>query len=68
MAAKCDSSTEPRLTIKGPKDHIINDIKWGALDKTIYYATDKGRLLRYDLESQIMMRASDVHRHKIFTI
>jgi hypothetical protein len=45
MQAKGDSSPEPRLVIKGPKDHIINDIKWGALDKTLYYATDKGRLL-----------------------
>jgi hypothetical protein len=51
MAAKGDNSPEPRLVIKGPKDHIINDIKWGPLDKSIYYVTDKGRLLKYDLEN-----------------
>lgn len=36
--------------IKGPKDHGINNAKFGPLDKTIYYCTDKGRLLQYDLE------------------
>jgi|TARA_B110001450_G_scaffold240191_1_gene248748 WD40 repeat protein len=68
MAAKGDASPEPRLVIKGPKDHIINDIKWGALDKSLYYATDKGRLLQYDLNDQSMIRASDIHRNEIFSI
>ena len=45
MQAKGDTSPEPTLIIKGPKDHIINDIKWGALDKSLYYVTDKGRIL-----------------------
>jgi hypothetical protein len=34
--------------IKAPRDHIINDVKWGALDESIYYCTDAGRLIRYD--------------------
>ena len=68
MNAKGDASSEPRLVIKGPKDHIVNDLKWGALDKTMYYVTDKGRLLKYDLENQSMLRASDVHRNEIFSL
>jgi translation initiation factor 3 subunit I len=54
--------------IKGPKDHDINYVKWGALDKTIYYCTSRGRLLRYDVEESQVIDAKDVHRHEIFTI
>ena len=34
----------------------------------MYYVTDKGRLLKYDLENQSMLRASDVHRNEIFSL
>lgn len=54
--------------IKGPKDHSINDVKWGALDETVYYCTDKGRLLRYDLQEKGVMLVRDVNKHEIFTL
>lgn len=54
--------------IKAPRDHIINDVKWGRLDESIYYCTDQGRLIRYDVNAGKLMTASDVHRHEIFTL
>jgi len=54
--------------IKGPKDHCVNNAKWGPLDETIYYGTDKGRLLRYDLNEGSVIKARDVNKHEIFTI
>jgi len=54
--------------IKAPRDHIIMDAKWGALDQTIYYCTDKGRLIRYDVDGSKSITTKDVHRHEIFTI
>lgn len=54
--------------IKGPKDHGINNCKWGSLDKTILYCTDKGRLLKYDLVDKSVVKVKDVHRNEIFTM
>ena len=54
--------------VKGPKDHQINCVKWGALDKTLYYCTDGGRLLRYDIGQGKVIKAQDVNKHEIFTI
>jgi translation initiation factor 3 subunit I len=54
--------------IKAPKDHGINDAKWGPLDNSIYYCTDKGRLLKYDLEDESVVMIRDVNRHEIFTL
>ena len=47
---KRDGCCQHLAEIKGPKDHGINNCKWGPLDKTVYYCTDKGRLLMYDIE------------------
>lgn len=55
-------------TIKAPKDHEINCAKWGALDKTIYYCTNRGRLMQLDVEEGSMILVRDVHKHEIFTI
>ena len=54
--------------IKGPKDNQVNYVKWGPLDESIYYCTDKGRLLKYNLEEQGVELARDVNRNEIFTI
>jgi len=43
-------------------------MKWGALDQTIYYVTDKGRVIRYDMDANKIVLTKDVHRHEIFTI
>jgi len=35
-----DPSNDYYLQIKGPKDHVFNNLKWGALDKCVYYCTN----------------------------
>jgi WD40 repeat protein len=41
----------PELSIEGPQDHIITQASWGPLNKTLYIATDKGRFIIHDLET-----------------
>lgn len=65
---KKEGCPKPICTIKGPKDHGINCVKWGKFDQTIFYATDKGRLLSYDIEEEQVVKARDVNRNEIFTI
>jgi len=47
-------------------DHIVNKAVWGPLDKSIYYATNLGRLLHYDLGKREVITAQ--HPHKSFEI
>jgi len=47
---------------------MINCAKFGALDETIYYCTDAGRLLRYDIRESSVIKAESIHRKEIFTI
>lgn len=54
--------------IKAPKDHGITDCKWGELDETIYYCTDKGSLLRFNLKDNELILRRDVNKHEIFTL
>ena len=54
--------------IKAPRDHVINDVKWGSLDESIYYCTDAGRLIRYDTVRGSLITAGDIHRNEIFSI
>ena len=49
---KKEGMLKPELTIKAPADHTITKVTWGALDKTIYYCTDRGRLIHYDVQNQ----------------
>jgi hypothetical protein len=37
---KKEGSPAYEKEIKAPRDHVINDIKWGALDECMYYCTD----------------------------
>ena len=37
-------------TIEPPKDHLITAVHWGPLDESIFYATNRGRLIQYDVE------------------
>jgi len=53
---------------KAPRDHEIRDVKWGPLDKSLYYGTDHGRLVRVDFETEKIIKSQDVHRHEIFTL
>ena len=59
---------EPIKSIKAPKDHEINCARWGPLDKTIYYCTNRGRLIQLDLEENSAVMVRDVHKNEIFTI
>jgi WD40 repeat protein len=59
---------KPIHEIRAPRDHVINTIKWGPLDKCIYYATDKGRLIKYDLVAKKPTLVKDVHSSEIFTL
>ena len=65
---KKEGSPQYVREIKAPRDHTINDVKWGPLDETLYYCTDQGRLIKYDTQNGKLIQASDVHRHEIFTI
>lgn len=57
---------EPVKTVKAPKDHEINCARWGSLDKTIYYCTNRGRLIQLDIEEGSAILVRDVHKNEIF--
>lgn len=59
---------DPVMTQNAPKDHDINMAKWGPLDRTIYYCTDRGLLIHYDLEESEVLDAKHVHNNEIFNI
>jgi WD40 repeat protein len=65
---KKEGSPKCVAQIKGPKDHTINDAKFGPLDQSIYYATDKGRILKWNFDNEGVSLAKDVNRNEIFTI
>ena len=52
--------------LNGPKDHIVNKAVWGPLDKSIYYGTNEGRLIHYDLEKKEIITVQ--HPHKNYEI
>lgn len=58
----------PVMEIRSPKDHKINCVKWGPLDKSIYYCTDKGRLIKYNLEKKCVELTVDKHKGEIFSV
>lgn len=58
---------EGELEIAGPQDHMITQASWGPLNKTIYIATDKGRFLIHDLETNQVVTQADVHKSEIFS-
>jgi len=65
---KQDGGPKELRKIKGPRDHIINCAKFGALDETVYYCTDAGRLLQYSIEESSVIKAESVNRNEIFNI
>lgn len=65
-AGMSKDNIEAVKTIKAPKDHEINCARWGALDKSIYYCTNRGRLIMYNLEEECAELVRDVHKHEIF--
>lgn len=62
------NSLEHVQTIEPPKDHHITCIKWGPLDETIFYCTDRGRLIQYDVQTCKVVNARDVHRSEVFSM
>lgn len=62
------TSLEHIQTIEPPKDHIITCIKWGPLDETIFYCTDRGRLIQYDVQTCKVVNVRDVHRSEVFSM
>jgi len=65
---KSEGSPDCYKEIKAPRDHNLNCGKFGPLDQTVYYCTDHGRLLRYDIEESSVIKAESIHRKEIFTI
>ena len=59
---------EPAHEIRAPRDHVINSVKWGPLDKCLYYVTDKGRLVKYNLEEKRVEQTKEAHKNEIFSI
>ena len=53
---------------KAPTDHIINMAKWGPLDQSIFYGTNRGRLIQVDFETTKAIRTRDVHKNEIFSL
>jgi len=54
--------------IKAPKDHVINDVKWGPLDNSIYYCTDQGRLIHRYLDDSKDNTIRDIHKDAILSL
>lgn len=67
-AGMSGSPVDALFTIPAPTDHEINCAKWGPLDKFVYYCTNRGRLLMYNLEEKCMEIVRDVHKNEIFSI
>lgn len=63
-----DTVVEAEKIVRAPKDHEINCARWGALDKSIYYCTNRGRLIQLDLEEDSAIMVRDIHKHEIFQI
>ena len=42
--------------------------KWGPLDQTIFYGTNRGRLIQADFETTKAIRTRDVHKNEIFSL
>lgn len=52
------------------KEDTVNQVSWGPLNKNIYIATTKGRMILQDVESKIVITQKDVHKSEIiqFTV
>ena len=48
--------------LNGPLDHIVNKAVWGPLDKSIYYGTNQGRLIHYNLEKKEIITVQHPHK------
>ena len=53
--------------VVGPQDHLITQVSWGPLNKSLYIATDKGRVIIHDLEKEEELVSEDVHKSEIFS-
>ena len=50
-----------------PQDHLITQVSWGPLNKTLYIATDKGRFIIWDIDGDKELISEDVHKSEIFS-
>lgn len=46
---------------------MITQASWGPLNKSLYIATDKGRMILYDIEKEEDILTEDVHQKEIFS-
>ena len=56
------------MSIEPPKDHTVTCVKWGPLDETIFYCTDRGRLIQYDVEKHKVVNVAEPHRQEVFSM
>ena len=63
----CEGKNEPLKEIQGPDEHLVNQVSWGPLNKTLYIATDKGKLILHDIETNTALVDKVVHKGEIFS-
>lgn len=56
-----DAIMKHDFQLNGPTDHQVNKVVWGPLDKSIYYCTDQGRLIHYDLVKKQIISVEHPH-------
>lgn len=54
LRKKEDEQAKITLQIDGTKDFAFTYAIWGPLNKSIYVATDKGRILVYDTNGNVI--------------
>jgi len=65
---KKDGELAHEYSLVAPRDHIINKVVWGPLDKSIYYCTNEGRLIHYCLETKEILEVRHPHIGEILSI
>jgi hypothetical protein len=48
-----------------PKENIITQVSWGPLNKSLYLATNKGRIILLDIETETNIAQADIHKSEI---
>ena len=67
MKRKDDEQPKVTLQITGKKEQVFNHVTWGPLNKSIYVATDLGRVLVFDLQGN-QINEAHLHTGEIFQL
>lgn len=59
---KKDGVLKHDFILNAPRDHIITKVVWGPLDKSIYYSTNEGRLIHYNLAKKEIIEVAHPHK------